>query len=111
MGTQVQITVTVLKLPLSSPAFKGVDVRDLEIVELLRKFRILCYLKMVSKFRQIRLILLAISKAFKSYTRSNVEGLVYDINCKCSALLADTRNLPELNQATCGLYIIPWLQT
>jgi hypothetical protein len=45
--------------------FKGVDTDDLEIVALLKKFRILRSLKIISKFRQIRLIVLAISKAFK----------------------------------------------
>ncbi|CAB1323558.1 unnamed protein product [Coregonus sp. 'balchen'] len=144
--------VTMLSvIPEIVKVFKGVDTDDLEIVSLLKKFRILRSLKIISKFRQIRLIVLAISKAFKamtfifllllvfayifavvgvilfeSYTRSNVEGLVYNMNFKdiynsfitlfilftmdhWYALLADTRKVPELDEATCGLYIILWL--
>ncbi|XP_031420931.1 cation channel sperm-associated protein 2 [Clupea harengus] len=81
----------------------GVANKDqIQFVEHLRKFRILRALKMVSKFRSIRLIVLTVSKAFKamsfifllllvfayifavvgvilfqSYTRSDVLGLVY----------------------------------
>ncbi|XP_055788925.1 cation channel sperm-associated protein 2-like isoform X2 [Salvelinus fontinalis] len=144
--------VTMLSvIPEIVKVFKGVDTDDLEIVALLKKFRILRSLKIISKFRQIRLIVLAISKAFKSmtfifllllvfayifavvgvilfesYTRSNVEGLVYNMNFKdiynsfitlfilftmdhWYALLADTRKVPELNKTICGLYIILWL--
>ncbi|XP_038873121.1 cation channel sperm-associated protein 2-like isoform X1 [Salvelinus namaycush] len=144
--------VTMLSvIPEIVKVFKGVDTDDLEIVALLKKFRILRSLKIISKFRQIRLIVLAISKAFKamtfifllllvfayifavvgvilfeSYTRSNVEGLVYNMNFKdiynsfitlfilftmdhWYALLADTRKVPELDKAICGLYIILWL--
>ncbi|XP_029524491.2 cation channel sperm-associated protein 2 [Oncorhynchus nerka] len=144
--------VTMLSvIPEIVKVFKGVDTDDLEIVALLKKFRILRSLKIISKFRQIRLIVLAISKAFKamtfifllllvfayifavvgvilfeSYTRSNIEGLVYNMNFKdiynsfitlfilftmdhWYALLADTRKVPELDKAICGLYIILWL--
>eukprot|EP00063_Salmo_salar_P005359 XP_013980194.1 PREDICTED: cation channel sperm-associated protein 2 isoform X1 [Salmo salar] len=144
--------VTMLSvIPEIVKVFKEVDTDDLEIVALLKKFRILRSLKIISKFRQIRLIVLAISKAFKamtfifllllvfayifavvgvilfeSYTRSNVEGLVYNMNFKdiynsfitlfilftmdhWYALLADTRKVPELDKAICGLYIILWL--
>ncbi|XP_064785051.1 cation channel sperm-associated protein 2-like [Oncorhynchus masou masou] len=144
--------VTMLSvIPEIVKVFKGVHTDDLEIVALLKKFRILRSLKIISKFRQIRLIVLAISKAFKamtfifllllvfayifavvgvilfeSYTRSNIEGLVYNMNFKdiynsfitlfilftmdhWYALLADTRKVPELDKAICGLYIILWL--
>ncbi|XP_019896022.1 cation channel sperm-associated protein 2 isoform X3 [Esox lucius] len=63
---------------------------------------------------------------FDSYSRSNVEGLVYNMYFKdlynsfitlfilfttdhWYALLADTRKVPELNQTISGLYIILWL--
>ncbi|XP_070296196.1 cation channel sperm-associated protein 2 [Salvelinus sp. IW2-2015] len=144
--------VTMLSvIPEIVKVFKGVDTDHLEIVALLKKFRILRSLKIISKFRQIRLTVLAISKAFKamififllllvfayifavvgvilfeSYTRSNVEGLVYNMNFKdiynsfitlfilftmdhWYALLADTRKVPELDKGICGLYIILWL--
>ncbi|KAM9568821.1 cation channel sperm-associated protein 2-like [Salvelinus alpinus] len=144
--------VTMLSvIPEIVKVFKGVDTDHLEIVALLKKFRILRSLKIISKFRQIRLIVLAIYKTFKamtfifllllvfayifavvgvilfeSYTRSNVEGLVYNMNFKdiynsfitlfilftmdhWYALLADTRKVPELDKGICGLYIILWL--
>ncbi|XP_019896019.1 cation channel sperm-associated protein 2 isoform X2 [Esox lucius] len=143
--TLLSIIPEILKL------FKSVSTANLEIVTLLKKFRILRSLKLVSKFRQTRLIILAALKAFKamtfifllllmfayifavfgvalfdSYSRSNVEGLVYNMYFKdlynsfitlfilfttdhWYALLADTRKVPELNQTISGLYIILWL--
>ncbi|KAM6972947.1 cation channel sperm-associated protein 2-like [Aplochiton taeniatus] len=127
------------------------ETANMAFVDMLRRFRILRSLKIVSKFRQIRLIVLAISKAFKamtfifilllvfayifavvgvilfqSYSRSDVENLVYKDNFKditnsfitlfilftmdhWYALLADTRKVSELDQAISGLYIILWL--
>uniref|UniRef100_A0A3P8ZDZ4 Ion transport domain-containing protein n=1 Tax=Esox lucius TaxID=8010 RepID=A0A3P8ZDZ4_ESOLU len=140
--TLLSIIPEILKL------FKSVSTANLEIVTLLKKFRILRSLKLVSKFRQTRLIILAALKAmtfifllllmfayifavfgvalFDSYSRSNVEGLVYNMYFKdlynsfitlfilfttdhWYALLADTRKVPELNQTISGLYIILWL--
>ncbi|XP_030621085.1 cation channel sperm-associated protein 2-like [Chanos chanos] len=83
-------------------AFQGTDPGTLEVVGFLRKFRFLRSLKMVSKFRQLQILFLTVSKAFKamtfvfllllvlffifalmgvhifhSYYHSKVEGLVY----------------------------------
>ncbi|XP_058855168.1 cation channel sperm-associated protein 2-like [Acipenser ruthenus] len=59
--------VTVLSiLPELMKAQEGLNSSNLDFVKLIRIFRILRSLKMVSKFRQVRIIVLAISKAFKS---------------------------------------------
>ncbi|XP_046890527.1 cation channel sperm-associated protein 2-like isoform X1 [Hypomesus transpacificus] len=145
------VVTIVSVLPEIVKAIYGQDATGMVFVELLRKFRILRTLKIVTKFRQIRLIILSVSKAFKAmififmllivfayifavigvilfqtYTRSDVEGLIYNQYFKditnsfitlfilftldhWYALLADTRKVAELNQAICGLYIILWL--
>ena len=57
----------------------GVANKDqIQFVEHLRKFRILRALKMVSKFRSIRLIVLTVSKAFKVEEHFSYRTIISD---------------------------------
>ncbi|KAK2867279.1 hypothetical protein Q8A67_025396 [Cirrhinus molitorella] len=129
--------------------FKGALIPQ-KFVKLLSQFRILRCLKVVSRFHNMRLMLQIIYKAcrtvkmivpvllmsflvfavfgvllFDTYTKSDVEGLLYkgDFKDIPSAfitlfciftfehwldLLKDIQKVPELNHLLCGLFIMVW---
>ncbi|KAI4871393.1 hypothetical protein NFI96_027683 [Prochilodus magdalenae] len=122
------IVTSLSVLPEIVTAFSGTGTQSLKIVKLIRTFRVLRALKITAKFRELRVTVLAVTKACKELVPvcSDVQNLTYSksfvgmsntlstlfilfTNNQCGSLLKEMHRVPELNYTACYIYIILWV--